>query len=279
MPTTPGYSLEYPTGADLVDIATHFENLAESTESALNLKLNKAGGTLTGGLTGTTLSLSSTLAVSGATTLTGKVTIEDVGLYAGLELGTSGPRMMSGTGSPEGVVPAPVGSIWYQTDSTVGVTHWRKATGTGNTGWVVMEGDTGVRLLASWDSAGTVTGSMPAGLSPGAGYAGYVSLRRSNNTVMLQWYGCIISTVSAGHITFPTGFLPALQNSGNAYLNTLNAGSVFRGGNTAGVTLSPQGAGAREWWLSPVSVNDFLNSSVSYVTSEAWPTSLPGSAA
>ena len=50
----------------------------------------------------------------------GKVTFGDVGASAGLELGSSGPRVMSGTGSPEGVVTAPVGSMWTDEAATTG---------------------------------------------------------------------------------------------------------------------------------------------------------------
>lgn len=45
-------------------------------------------------------------------------------------------RMMSGTGSPESAVTAPVGSVWRQTDhATLTYLKWIKLTGSGNTGW------------------------------------------------------------------------------------------------------------------------------------------------
>ena len=57
---------------------------------------------------------------------------------AGLEFGTSGPREMVGTGSPEGAVTAPAGSVWRQTDhATFGYVRWIKGSGTGNTGWLL----------------------------------------------------------------------------------------------------------------------------------------------
>ena len=69
---------------------------------------------------------------------TGKVTFGDVGTTAGLEFGSSGPRMMVGTGSPEGAVTAPAGSQWWQTDhATFGYVRWVKDSGTGNTGWLL----------------------------------------------------------------------------------------------------------------------------------------------
>jgi len=47
---------------------------------------------------------------------TGKVTIDNTGSTAGLEFGSSGPRLMVGTGGPSGI-SAPVGSTWRQTDA------------------------------------------------------------------------------------------------------------------------------------------------------------------
>jgi hypothetical protein len=49
---------------------------------------------------------------------------------------TSGPSWTSGTGSPEGVVAAPVGSMYSRTDGGPGTTLYVKEQGAGNTGWV-----------------------------------------------------------------------------------------------------------------------------------------------
>ena len=46
-----------------------------------------------------------------------------------------GPTVRAGTGSPEGVIEAPVGSTWHRTDGAAGSTHYYKETGTGDTGW------------------------------------------------------------------------------------------------------------------------------------------------
>ena len=53
-----------------------------------------------------------------------------------VELGPSGPTWTNGTGSPEGVVTAPVGSLYSRTDGGAGTTLYVKESGTGNTGWV-----------------------------------------------------------------------------------------------------------------------------------------------
>ena len=48
----------------------------------------------------------------------------------------TGPLVTSGTGSPEGVVTAPVGSQYTRTDGGVGTTFYTKESGVGSTGWV-----------------------------------------------------------------------------------------------------------------------------------------------
>lgn len=70
--------------------------------------------------------------VFGVYRATGKITFGAVGSSAGLELGSNGPRIMVGTGTPEGSVTAPVGSEW--TDTNTGI-KYAKMAGTGNTGW------------------------------------------------------------------------------------------------------------------------------------------------
>jgi len=58
---------------------------------------------------------------------------------------TTGPIFVSGTGSPEGVVTAPVGSEYKRIDGGVGTTMYSKETGSGNTGWVaISSGSAGV---------------------------------------------------------------------------------------------------------------------------------------
>lgn len=42
----------------------------------------------------------------------------------------------SGTGSPEGAITAPVGSLYSRTNGGAGTSFYVKESGTGNTGWV-----------------------------------------------------------------------------------------------------------------------------------------------
>jgi hypothetical protein len=47
----------------------------------------------------------------------------------------SGAQILTGTGSPEGVVSAPVGSTYQRSDGGSGTSFYVKESGVGNTGW------------------------------------------------------------------------------------------------------------------------------------------------
>lgn len=73
--------------------------------------------------------------VAGGTT----VTINSNGLTssaARFTVGTSGPTITSGSGSPESSVTAGPGSIYLRTGGGAGTSFYVKESGTGNTGWV-----------------------------------------------------------------------------------------------------------------------------------------------
>lgn len=51
---------------------------------------------------------------------------------------TTSGNLRSGTGSPEGSVTAPVGTVYQRADGSTGTTLYVKETGTGNTGWAAV---------------------------------------------------------------------------------------------------------------------------------------------
>lgn len=66
-----------------------------------------------------------------------------------------GGGTIRGTGQPEGVVAAPVGTEYIDLDATAGARKWYKASGAGSTGWIVTEGgpvvmDASSYLLNGW---------------------------------------------------------------------------------------------------------------------------------
>ncbi|MFN0183052.1 MAG: glycosyl hydrolase family 28-related protein [Aquabacterium sp.] len=50
-------------------------------------------------------------------------------------LNIGGTTHQAGTGTPEGVVTATIGSSFFRTDGGVGTTHYKKTSGSGSTGW------------------------------------------------------------------------------------------------------------------------------------------------
>ena len=60
-----------------------------------------------------------------------------------LESRPTGQSEMRGTGMPNGVVEAPIGTTYVDTAKTNGALKWIKTTDGGNQGWKVVEGDTG----------------------------------------------------------------------------------------------------------------------------------------
>ena len=66
---------------------------------------------------------------------------------------------MRGTGMPNGVVEAPIGTTYIDTAKTNGALKWIKTTNGGNTGWKVAEGDTGW-VLGWQENTGDNTNGM-----------------------------------------------------------------------------------------------------------------------
>ena len=93
-----------------------------------------------------------------------------------------GPR--TGTGSPEGVVAAPVGTEYVDTAATNGAIKWIKATGTGNTGWRVLYGDTGVRDITL--EAIAAAGSNPGLFNPSSTDWNTITARRVGERVTVR---------------------------------------------------------------------------------------------
>lgn len=71
----------------------------------------------------------------------------DFGIPQGAAGGGGGG--LSGTGSPEGAVTASPGATYTDTAGTCGAWQWVKVSGTGNTGWQVVYGDTGWRDMTA----------------------------------------------------------------------------------------------------------------------------------
>ena len=185
-------------------------------------------------------------------------------------------ELPGGDYSPEGTVTANPGSTFLQTSGAATVTgmlSWRKATGTGNTGWVA-EGalaDTGWRdVLALLDSDATARVQTWTN----------VRIRRIGQVVTFLISGTVgTGTASGTSAAFrlltaqPTGFWATGNNEPVGYLSYGNAyvPCVVTYSWTNGYPVV--GAPAGNWGASS------FGGQVSYLTADAWPSSLPGSAA
>lgn len=184
----------------------------------------------------------------------------------------STPTTNSGTGSPEGVVTAPVGSIYTDNAATNGAIRWIKRTGTGSTGWQVIYGDTGWLTLTSWDAAGVVTGRpLASTVAPRTGNAGSIMLRRINSQVFmrlsnLQLVGATTAggqVVAVANADVPAGWLGAdyvapyfgmvVGPAGIRAFATATVGISFAIGTTmsAGALLAAGSQSATSWPVDP----------------------------
>ncbi|MBB3041237.1 pyocin knob domain-containing protein [Nocardioides soli] len=187
---------------------------------------------------------------------------------------------ITGTGSPEGVITAPVGSRYIDTNATNGAVEWIKATGSGATGWKVVYGDTGFRFLSRWDPAGVVTGwPLSQSWAPVLGATGWIAAQRTGPMVQI-WVRALrklnhtTDRVHADGYNLPPGMTPyqatpVLAQIGVGTVMTINVstgGSLTRGyGNQGAPTTGDINQDVA--WSYPAS------------STAPWPTTLPGTAA
>lgn len=170
-------------------------------------------------------------------------------------------RYLEGTGSPEGVVTAPVASTYLDTNGTNGAWLWRKRTGTGNTGWVCIEGDTGRR---------DVTALLVNGWT-----ANKVYVRRINQVVEFRFEN-LSGAARALSVGLAAEDLLAHLGGFKVALNT-GQGNAFVIGSGGAVTGSISHHQSGYWRMVAGSMSAW--DSVRFMTADAWPTSLPGTAA
>ena len=180
-----------------------------------------------------------------------------------------------GRGMPNGVITAPVGTTYVDEAVTNGALKWIKKTGTGNTGWEVLIGDTGWKILPSVSKLG----------------GSFVKVRRVNNVVSYQfgglswgWFG-IVRRGGTGYVVqgsdrerncyiiqnngIPAGYRSEASLIGNIYNDKGTPyGTWYLGGNGDYNQLRFQ-------FTDPVptdrDIGDIRVSSISYLTNEPWP--------
>lgn len=184
-----------------------------------------------------------------------------------------------GTGMPNGKVTAPVGTTYVDTAVTNGALKWIKRRGNDDQGWEVLTGDTGWRNLNIVSKLGN----------------SYLRVRRKNDTVTYQfgglswgWFG-IVRRGGAGYLPQPS------DRERNVFILGLQGIPVgFRSeASLIGGIYNDKGTSYGTWYLGGVSdsnmlrfqftdpvptdkdIGDIRVSSISYLTSEPWPTTLP----
>ena len=188
-----------------------------------------------------------------------------------------------GTGMPNGVVEAEIGTTYIDKNKTNGAFKWIKTTNGGNEGWEVLIGDTGWRTLNSISKL-TVGGRTST-----------IKIRRVNNLVTYQfgglqwgWFG-IVRRDGAGHVGH--------GSSGDRGAKVLGVGGIpygFRSeASLVGGTYDDRGRPYGVWYLGGLDDSNYMQftfndpiptdrdigdirvSAVTYLTAEPWPTQLP----
>lgn len=188
-----------------------------------------------------------------------------------------------GTGMPNGKVEAPIGTTYVDVEVTNGALKWIKQSGSGNTGWKVLIGDTGWRTLDS-------TSKLIDG-----GKTSTIKIRRVNNLVSYNFGG--LSWGWFGIIRRNGPGFNRHNSTGDRGVKVLRPGGIPEGFRSAssliGSIYSDLGKQYGIWYLGGATDSNFIQftfndpiptdkdigdirvSAVSYITDEDWPTRLP----
>ena len=182
---------------------------------------------------------------------------------------------LTGTGMPNGKVEGTLGQTYVDTAKTNGALKWIKRTPSGNTGWAVLDGDTGWKTLNSASKLGN----------------SYVKARRINDIVQLQfgglqwgWFG-IVRRGGLGFVAHP--------GNREKKVFILTNGQMPYGYRTATSLIGPiyndDGVPYGTWYLGgygdanhlrfqfldPIpadkDIGDIRVSNISYFTDDPWP--------
>ena len=182
-----------------------------------------------------------------------------------------------GTGSPEGRITAEIGTTYVDVNATNGALKWIKESGNGNTGWKVLIGDTGWRTLDSVSKFGN----------------SFVKIRRVNNLVTYQFGGLdrgLFGIVRRGGV----GYVGQNETRGVRILQPDKIPEGFRSESSLiGNIFDDRGAPYGIFYVGGKSDSNFIHftfneniptskdvtdirvGAISYLTDEAWPTTLP----
>lgn len=177
---------------------------------------------------------------------------------------------LRGTGMPNGVVAAPPGTYYTDTAGTNGAWRWLKKSGTGDTGWECIVGDTGWRRLFSQSSGGSHT--LAPNFSATAGT--FIDIRRVGTSVMLRLVGQLTAT---GGVAMTRPVLVEALPSG--FLSYYNLGAMRTVTPLGQAAFGPSLGGSALVADCPGDTTAFAYGTARWETNNAWPTVLPGAPA
>ena len=170
---------------------------------------------------------------------------------------------LSGTGTPNGIITASPGTYYTDIAGTNGAWRWLKKSGTGNTGWDVVRGDTGWRRVGA--EADWLAALQPTGVTL---LANQPRVRRINNIVYLSLG---MDTSTSGSLTatgpIPTGWRHSIPMAVLLSTSTYGLVRAWFSASSSPVTIQGSGPMVGAWGLA------------SYVTNDPWPATLPGTPA
>ena len=195
-----------------------------------------------------------------------------------------------GTGMPNGVVEANIGTTYVDENKTNGALKWIKTTDGGNTGWRVFTGDTGWRTLPLINKRGDAKLQIRRindevivkfdGLQWGwFGVADLTSSQQSENivdkTIAGKQYTWIKLNVGRGNEVLPEGFRSASSMLSGLYgdLGDL-LGSVYVGGTDDSNAIQLRYAMTRNELNSNI-LSQIRISPITFITDDEWPVQLP----
>lgn len=207
---------------------------------------------------------------------------------AALENKTINQFEIHGTGMPNGVVTAEIGTTYVDTNNTNGALKWIKTTNGGNTGWRVFTGDTGWRTLPLINKRGNAKLQIRRindeiivkfdGLLYGWFGVDDISKQGGNlvdKTIVGKQYTWIKLNVGRGNDVLPEGFRSASSMLTGLYgdLGDL-LGSVYVGGTADSNAIQLRYAMAKNELTSNI-LSQIRISPITFVTDDEWPTKLP----
>lgn len=193
-----------------------------------------------------------------------------------------------GTGMPNGVVEAEIGTTYVDKNKTNGALKWIKTTDGGNTGWRVFTGDTGWRTLPLRNNRDTAKLQIRRindevivkfdGLQ--WGWFGVDDLEKQDGNIVEKTIGSkkytwIKLNVGRGNEVLPGGFRSASSLLSGLYgdLGDL-LGSVYVGGTDDSNAIQLRYAMTRNELTSDI-LSQIRISPITFITDDEWPVQLP----